>query len=135
MLKMKLLAAGAAISLVAGSAGLFAAAQAKQPAPAATTAKPTAEEAKAFVDRTEAQMAALSQYVNKASWVRATYITEDTMWLEAKAGAEFTDLATRAAIEAAKYDGVAVDAVTRRKLDILKRAVVAPAPQRPGAAD
>ena len=129
MLKMKLLAAGAAISLVAGSAGLFAAAQAKQPAPA-VAAKPTAEEAKAFVDRTEAQMAALSQYVNKASWVRATYITEDTMWLEAKAGAEFTDLATRAAIEAAKYDGVAVDAVTRRKLDILKRAVVAPARSR-----
>jgi peptidyl-dipeptidase A len=134
MLKMKLLAAGAAISLVAGSAGLFAAAQAKQPAPAAA-ARPTPQEAKAFIDRIEAQMAALSQYAARASWVRATYITEDTMWLEAKAGAEFTDLATRAAIEAAKYDGVAVDAVTRRKLDILKRAVVAPAPQRPGAAD
>jgi peptidyl-dipeptidase A len=121
--------------MVAGSAGLFAAAQAKQPAPAAAAARPTPQEAKAFIDRIEAQMAALSQYAARASWVRATYITEDTMWLEAKAGAEFTDLATRAAIEAAKYDGVAVDAVTRRKLDILKRAVVAPAPQRPGAAD
>ena len=132
MLKMKLLAAGAAISLVAGGAGLFAAAQAKQSAPAAM---PTPEAAKAFVDRTEAQMAALSQYAARASWVRATYITEDTMWLEARAGAEFTALATRAAIEAARYDGVAVDAATRRKLDILKRAVVAPAPQRPGAAD
>ncbi len=135
MLKIKLLAAGAAISLVAGSAGLLAAAQAKQPAPVAAAARPTPEEARAFVDRTEAQMAALSQYAARAAWVRATYITEDTMWLEAKAGAEFTDLATRAAIEAAKYDGVAVDAGTRRKLDILKRAVVAPAPQRPGAAD
>ncbi|MDP2259166.1 MAG: M2 family metallopeptidase [Caulobacter sp.] len=135
MLKIKLLAAGAAISLVAGSAGLLAAAQAKQPAPVAAAARPTPEEARAFVDRTEAQMAALSQYAARAAWVRATYITEDTMWLEAKAGAEFTDLATRAAIEAAKYDGVAVDAVTRRKLEILKRAVVAPAPQRPGAAD
>jgi peptidyl-dipeptidase A len=132
---MKLLAAGAAISMVAGSAGLFAAAQAKQPAPAAAAARPTPQEAKAFVDRIEAQMAGLSQYAARAAWVRATYITEDTMWLEARAGAEFTDLATRAAIEAAKYDGVAVDAVTRRKLDILKRAVVAPAPQRPGAAD
>ncbi|HRD26750.1 MAG TPA: M2 family metallopeptidase, partial [Caulobacter sp.] len=54
---------------------------------------------------------------------------------EAKAGAEITDLATRLAIEAARYDKVAVDPVTRRKLDILKRALVAPAPQRPGAAD
>jgi peptidyl-dipeptidase A len=132
MLKTKLLAAGAALALVAGSLGAIAVANAQ---PAAAAAKPTPEDAKAFVDRTEAQMATLSQYVNKAAWVRATYITEDTMWLEAKAGAEFTDLATRAAIEAAKYDGVQVDAVTRRKLEILKRAVVAPAPQRPGAAE
>ncbi len=132
MLKTKLLAAGAALALVAGSLGAIAVANAQ---PAAAAAKPTSEDAKAFVDRTEAQMATLSQYVNKAAWVRATYITEDTMWLEAKAGAEFTDLATRAAIEAAKYDGVQVDAVTRRKLEILKRAVVAPAPQRPGAAE
>jgi peptidyl-dipeptidase A len=73
--------------------------------------------------------------VNKASWVRATYITEDTQWLEAKAGAEATDLATRLAIQAARFDHVAVDPVTRRKLDILKRALVAPAPQRPGAAE
>jgi len=132
MLKTRLLAAGAALALAAGGLGAIAVANA-QPAPAA--AKPSPEEARAFVDRTEAKMAALSQYVNKAAWVRATYITEDTMWLEAKATAEFTDLATAAAIEAAKYDGVAVDAVTRRKLDILKRAVVAPAPQRPGAAE
>lgn len=132
MLKTKLLAAGAALALVAGSLGAIAVANAQ---PAAAAAKPTPEDAKAFVDRTEAQMATLSQYVNKAAWVRATHITEDTMWLEAKAGAEFTDLATRAAIEAAKYDGVQVDAVTRRKLEILKRAVVAPAPQRPGAAE
>lgn len=129
MLKTKLLAAGAALVLIAGTAGAIAVANA-QPA-----AKPTAEEAKAFVERTESQMATLSQYVNRAAWVRATYITEDTMWLEARAAAEFTDLATRAAIDAAKYDGVQVDAVTRRKLDILKRAVVAPAPQRPGAAE
>ena len=57
------------------------------------------------------------------------------MWLEAKAGAEATELATKLAIDAARYDHVAVDPVTRRKLDILKRALVAPAPQRPGAAD
>jgi len=139
MLKTRLLAAGAALALAAGTGGLFAAANAQAPAapaaPAAASAAPTAADAKAFVDRTEATMSRLSEYVNKASWVRATNITEDTMWLESKATAEFTDLATKAAIEAARYDGVAVDPVTRRKLDILKRALVAPAPQRPGAAD
>jgi len=135
MLKTKLLAAGAALALVAGSGGLFAVANAQAPAPAAPAAKPTPAEAKAFVDKAEADLARLSQYVQKAAWVRATNITEDTMWLEAKATSEITDLATRLAIEAARYDGVTADPVTRRKLDILKRSLVAPAPQRPGAAD
>ncbi len=125
MLKTKLLAAGAALAIVAG---LPAAALAQAP-------KPTPAEAKAFADKAEADLAKLSQYVQKAAWVRATYITEDTQWLEAKASSEITDLATKLAIEAAKYDGVAADPVTRRKLDILKRSLVAPAPQRPGAAD
>ncbi|MDH4385054.1 MAG: M2 family metallopeptidase [Caulobacter sp.] len=104
-------------------------------APALAQPAATPEEAKAFIDRAEADLASLSQYVNKASWVRATYITEDTQWLEAKAGAEITNLATQLAIKAARYDKVQTDPVTRRKLDILKRALVLPAPQRPGAAD
>ncbi|MDO8297519.1 MAG: M2 family metallopeptidase [Caulobacter sp.] len=133
MLKTKLLAAGAALAVAAAFGGIAPVAQAQ--APAATPAAPTAAEAKAFIDKAEADLAALSQYVNKASWVRATYITEDSMWLEAKAGAEATELATRLAIQAARFDQVAIDPVTRRKLDILKRALVAPAPQRPGAAD
>jgi len=133
MLKTKLLAAGAAMAVAAAFGGIAPVAQAQTPATAAPA--PTAAEAKAFIDKAEADLAALSQYVNKASWVRATYITEDSMWLEAKAGAEATELATRLAIQAARFDQVAVDPVTRRKLDILKRALVAPAPQRPGAAD
>ncbi|MFA7263602.1 MAG: M2 family metallopeptidase [Caulobacter sp.] len=132
-MKTKLLAAGAAMAVAAAFGGIAPVAQAQTPATAAPA--PTAAEAKAFIDKAEADLAALSQYVNKASWVRATYITEDSMWLEAKAGAEATELATRLAIQAARFDQVAVDPVTRRKLDILKRALVAPAPQRPGAAD
>ena len=133
MLKTKLLAAAAALAIVAGFGGVAPVAQAQAPAAPAPAATPA--EAKAFIDKAEADLAALSVYVNKASWVRATYITEDTQWLEAKAGAEATELATRLAIDAARYDQVVVDPVTRRKLDILKRALVAPAPQRPGAAD
>ena len=135
MKKTTLLAAAAAVALTGGLAAV-AAGQAPAPPPAAApTAAPTAEEAKAFVDKAEVDLAKLSEYVNKASWVRATYITEDTMWLEAKAGAEATTLATDLAVQAAKFDKTAADPVTRRKLDILKRALVLPAPQRPGAAE
>ncbi|MDO9336164.1 MAG: M2 family metallopeptidase [Caulobacter sp.] len=135
MKKTTLLAATAALALTGGLTTV-AARQTPAPAPAAAPAAvPSPEEAKAFIDKAETDLAKLSEYVNKASWVRATNITEDTMWLEAKAGAEATTLATDLAVQAAKYDKTAADPVTRRKLDILKRALVLPAPQRPGAAE
>ena len=101
---------------------------------AAQGAKPTPAEAKAFVDKAEADLAAFNEYAAKSSWVRATYITEDTQWLEAKATAEQNTLATGYAKQAARYDGVAVDPVTARKLKLLKLYLVTPAPDRPGAA-
>ena len=132
MKKTTLLAAAAALALTGG----FAIGQTPTPAPApAAAAVPSPEEAKAFIDKAEIDLAKLSEYVNKSAWVRATNITEDTMFLEAKATAEATTLATDLAVQAAKYDKTAADPVTRRKLDILKRALVLPAPQRPGAAD
>ena len=114
--------------LAAASAALLAT------SPALAQTKPTPAEAKAFVDKAEAELAAFNLYVAKAAWVRATYITEDTQWLEAKASGEQNELATRFAKEAAKYDGVAVDPVTARKLKLLKLYLVLPAPDRPGAA-
>ena len=104
-------------------------------AQAATKSAPTPAEAKAFITKAEADLAKANTYAAKAAWVRATYITEDTQWLEAKAGAEQNDMATRLAKQAARYNSVKVDGVTRRKLDLLKRSLVLPAPDRPGAAD
>jgi len=105
------------------------------PAGAQAPPKPDAATAKAFVDRAEAELSALNEYVNKAAWVRATYITEDTQWLEAKATAEQAALGTRLAKQAGAYDGVAADPVTRRKLEKLKLYLTLPPPDRPGAAD
>ncbi len=96
--------------------------------------KPTPAEAKAFVDKAEAELGAFNPYVARSAWVRATYITEDTQWLEAKAVAEQNELTSRYAREAARFDGVAVDPVTARKLKLLKLYLVSPAPNRPGAA-
>ena len=100
----------------------------------AQASAPTAAEAKAFVDQAEAQLAAKSEYVARSAWVRATHITEDTQWLEAKASSEQTELATSLAMQAARFNGVAVDPVTARKLKLLKLFLVLPAPDRPGAA-
>lgn len=118
--------------LAAASAALLAATSAAAQTPASP---PTPAEAKAFVDKAEADLAAFNEYAAKSSWVRATYITEDTQWLEARAGAQQNELATGFAKQAARYDGVAVDPVTARKLKLLKLYLVIPAPDRPGAAN
>ncbi len=133
----------ASVSLVALALAGCATSSAAPP-PAAVTADPavsapaavTAADADAFVAAAEKELSDLSLYVNKAGWINATYITEDTDWLAAKAGAEFTKAQVRLASEAAKFDNVqGLSFDTRRKLNILKQSIVAPAANVPGAAD
>jgi peptidyl-dipeptidase A len=121
MKSLLLAASAAAVLLVCGPA-------------AAQGAQPTAADAKAFVDQAETQLATMSEYAARAAWVRANFITSDTQWLEAKAGAEQNALATKLAKQAARFNGVTVDPVTARKLKLLKLYLVLPAPDRPGAA-
>ena len=103
---------------------------------AASSPALTPEAATEFVARAEKELDDLSLYVNKSGWVNATYITEDTDWLAAKAGAELTEAQVRLATEAARFDAVqGLSFDTRRKLDILKQGIVAPAENVPGAAD
>lgn len=105
---------------------------ATQPARAADA--PTAADAAAFVASAEQQLAALSEYAARVAWVNATYITEDTDWLSARAGTEYTELGVRLAKEAARFDAVQVAPELRRKLTMLKLGLVLPAPSTPGAA-
>jgi peptidyl-dipeptidase A len=95
---------------------------------------PTSTEARSFIAKAESDLENESLYVNRAQWVQATYINSDTNWLAAKAGAESTALSVRYAKGAARFDHVKVDAVTRRKLELLKRALTLPPSSRPGAA-
>jgi len=97
-------------------------------------APPPAEEAAEFVANAEKQLAELSEYVNRVQWTRATNITHDTMWLEARANAQYTELQVRLANEAARFNDVEVAPDVRRKLDLLRQSIVAPAPTRAGAA-
>ncbi len=96
-------------------------------------APPTAAEAVAFVARAEADLAKEQEYQSRAAWVQATYITDDTGWLAAKANAEGTDLGVLYAKEAARFEHVQVDPDTRRKLYLLTQQLVLPASTQPGA--
>jgi peptidyl-dipeptidase A len=98
-------------------------------------AAPTLEEARAFVARAEKELSEFAVINSRAQWVNATYITDDTDALAAHFGTIGTEMSVRFANEAARYANVpGLDYATKRKLDILRSALVLPAPTTEGAA-
>ncbi|HET7816365.1 MAG TPA: M2 family metallopeptidase, partial [Sphingomicrobium sp.] len=106
------------------------------PPPAVNTGPaPTADQAREFVARAEKELAELNVISQRAQWVNATYITDDTDALAAHFGTLDTELRVRLANEAARYANVAgLDYDTNRKLNLLRSALVLPAPTTAGAA-
>ncbi|MBK5910812.1 peptidyl-dipeptidase [Rhodothalassium salexigens] len=96
---------------------------------AAETAQPTAEDARAFVERAGQKLAAVSEEASRVFWINANFITYDSNWLAAKQSERLTKLGVELAQEARRFDGVdGLDADTRRKLMLLKESLTLPAP-------
>lgn len=101
----------------------------------AQDAAPTAADADAFVASVEKQYTEYGTFAAQVAWVNNTYITDDTDAINAKVGAEGTEMAVKFATEAAKYMNVAgLSPDTKRKLDILRSGIVLPSPNTPEAA-
>jgi peptidyl-dipeptidase A len=119
------------LPLVAGAAAVVGAGRASAPAPAVAqgSAKPTVEEARAFVERTDAELKRLTVRSATAEWIKNTYITEDSERLSAQMNEELLGFMTRAVKEAARFTSLPLDPDTRRKLHLLRvsSAVAAPA--------
>lgn len=109
-------------------------AYAAQPGNQPTEFSATAEGAIAFVADAEKRLADLSEEAARIQWTRATNITHDTMWLESRVNAQYTELQVELANGAAAFNDVQVPADVRRKLNLLRLGIVLPAPNRPGAA-
>jgi peptidyl-dipeptidase A len=104
---------------------LLAAACSKQP-------RPTAEEARQFVEELGREFRALDDEAAAAGWVQATYITPDTQLLNARAYERYLERLSRAVKDARRFEGVALDPATERTLKLLRLGVSAPAPDDPG---
>ncbi|WP_443972031.1 M2 family metallopeptidase [Sphingobium sp. CR28] len=101
----------------------------------APIAAPTAADAAKFVADAEKWGYDFSIDAGRVYWVNATYITEDTDAMAAKAGAEGTEKSVEFALAAAKYQNVpGLSPDVKRKLDMLRSGIVLPAPTTPGAA-
>lgn len=100
-------------------------------APAPWPGTPTAEDAARFVDDAEKKLTKLGIESNHAAWVQANFITHDTQVLSSMAAERLLTEAVKFAKEAARFDKLELPYDTRRKLDLLKRSLTAPAPGDP----
>ena len=74
---------------------------------------PTAKDAEAFIARVEAELLSLSEYSARVAWISNNFITDDTMWLHARVRADMSRLRVANAKQAASFNRVEVDPVTR----------------------
>ncbi|HEX7082110.1 MAG TPA: M2 family metallopeptidase [Gammaproteobacteria bacterium] len=92
------------------------------------------EDARAFIEAAEAELEENAEFVGRTFWVQANFITFDTNWLAARAGAESTELAVRLANGTKRFEGLELPETLERKMNILRTGITLPAPSREGAA-
>jgi len=93
-----------------------------------TPVKASPEDARLFVEKTEADLLELSSAASRAAWVQQTHITDDTEALAAAANERLTNAMVAAAKQATRFDGLTVPSDVARKLKILKTAVTIATP-------
>jgi len=83
-------------------------------------APPTAEEARAFASRVDADLKALTTRANVSEWIKNTYITDDTERAAAWANEEVMAYTARAIRESLRFQGAEIDPDVRRMLLLLR---------------
>src|ERR1017187_5764565 len=78
--------------------------------------KATPEEARKFIDDAERKLLGLNIESGRADWIKSTYITDDTEAVSAKIDERAIAATVDYAKQATRFDGLALDPVTDRKL-------------------
>jgi peptidyl-dipeptidase A len=94
---------------------------------AATSTAPKTDAA-TFLTSAEKELSDFSDYAARVAWVNANFITDDTDWLNARAGSEGTLLSVRLANATKQYEGATLTPDQQRKMQILRAGIVMPAP-------
>jgi peptidyl-dipeptidase A len=97
----------------------------------ATTPPPTVAEAKAFIEAINTELKARKADAERAAWVASNFITADTQAIAAAANERFLEATSRFVANAARFDGLELDAASTRTLALLKQATSSPAPSDP----
>ena len=96
-----------------------------------TARKPTPEEARKFIDDVEQKLLVLGVDSARADWVKDTYITDDTETLSAKLDERAIAATVDYAKQSTRFDGLQLDAVTARKIKLLKLSLTIATPSDP----
>ncbi len=98
---------------------------------ACTASKPTPEDARKFADDVEQKLLVLGTDQSRADWIKSTYITDDTEAVAAKMDERAINANVEYAKQATRFDGLALDPVTARKLKLLKLSLTVATPADP----
>ena len=106
-------------------------AQARQ---AAAATDPNVADARQFMDRAERDLFELNVKASQAGWVASNFITDDTEALNAEHSKNLAVAVQRYALQAKRFDKLALPADLRRKFMLLKLGLSAPPPSNPAEA-
>jgi peptidyl-dipeptidase A len=117
------------------SGAFLLAALAMPPADAVAAAAPTVDEARAFLEKAEAELLKLSVDASRASWVQVTFITDDTEILSAQANQKLIAATAGHAKSAARFSGLTLPPDLSRKMLLLRNALTLAAPADPAKSE
>ncbi|HMD99564.1 MAG TPA: M2 family metallopeptidase [Terriglobia bacterium] len=92
---------------------------------------PTVDEAQAFMDAAEAKLLTLSVEASRADWVQATYITDDTEILAAKADEHLISATVDLVKRSARFEHLDLPPELARKFKLLKLSLTIATPSDP----
>jgi peptidyl-dipeptidase A len=96
-------------------------------------AAPTVDEARLFIEQTEQQLLDLWIDNERAGWVQANFITDDTDAIAAGAKREMIAATMERALAATRFDGLELPPELRRRFMLLKTSLSLVAPSDPAA--
>lgn len=96
--------------------------------PSLQAQKPTISDARDWIDRAEKRLLDLGNASGRASWVQATYITDDTETIAANATQKSIAATVELAKESKKFDGLSLPEDMKRKIMLLRVSLTLPAP-------
>lgn len=91
----------------------------------------TIADAEEFVQRVNDETRALVQDFSKAQWLQATYIVPDSQYVGSKAYEDYLVWVKGVLQESKRFEGLPLEGVTKRHIDIIKLGSTMPAPSDP----